>query len=441
MPLADGRIAVFSGVSYERFDNSPWVEFFDPSQPLDKAWLAVNISDPKKFPNGPFTTLVGKGPNAPLDTMFNYPRIYPLQDGRLMITGDGAGGGNVDSRHTYHMKIGPADLAGGPPKVSFGRGPERKGKRKSYSTAVLDPNSHSGDILLIGGMEGSDDINIAPGDPPQNYGIRVTAALERYRAPAKAGDGVGSWDNHDTFLGHQPADHRIMHLGVILPTKEVLLIGGGNYGFHDPVVRPQLLRPDAKAPGGYRTTWMNPGIQPRLYHTTALLLPDGRVLVGGGNSTRAAVNTGSGEVELDVIRKPDKTFTRVAKGRGSVPAEIWQMELFYPPYLFKVTKEEPRPEITKAPESIAYGASIEIEVDHMTDQASLVMIKLGSVTHGWDMGQRLVDLAFTQSTSEGTVTFSAPTNRHMSPPGYYMLFYVNSGDVPSHAAMVRLDKS
>lgn len=70
----------------------------------------------------------------------------------------------------------------------------------------------------------------------------------------------------------------------------------------------------------------------------------------------------------------------------------------------------------------------------MTAGASLVMVKLGSVTHGWDNGQRLTDLKFSQDLDKGEVTFTAPTNRHTNPPGYYMLFYVNAKGKPSRAA-------
>ncbi len=84
----------------------------------------------------------------------------------------------------------------------------------------------------------------------------------------------------------------------------------------------------------------------------------------------------------------------------------------------------------------------QIEVQNATRDAKVVMIKLGSVTHGWDCGQRLADLDFKQvpeqDAAKASVTFTAPTNRHLYPPGYYMLFYVNNQGQPSIAKMVRL---
>ena len=114
-----------------------------------------------------------------------------------------------------------------------------------------------------------------------------------------------------------------------------------------------------------------------------------------------------------------------------IPAENWQIEIFSPPYLFIPGL---RPEITQAPGVVDYGRSASLKVNHMTAGASLVMVKLGSVTHGWDNGQRLTDLKFSQDLDKGEVTFTAPTNRHTNPSGYYMLFYVNAKGKPSRAA-------
>ena len=187
---------------------------------------------------------------------------------------------------------------------------------------------------------------------------------------------------------------------------------------------------------------MNPAREPRLYHSVALLLPDGRVFTAGGNANRAARRL-DGTVELSIYRDPRyagkdwQRWTSLKGTTGYVPAEIWQVEIFYPPYLFLPGK---RPEITQVPDAVDYGASSTIKVSNMTSDASLVFIKLGSVTHGWDMGQRLVSLPFIQELEVGNVTFTAPTNRHTTPPGYYMLFYVNNMGKPSRAAMVRLGK-
>ena len=452
VPLGDGRIAVFSGLSSDDFaisqvfSNSSWVEIYDPLRPYDPTkpgsqWSSVNI---RNLPNSPFSVR---------DELDSYPRIYPIADGRLLISSDGgAGAGNLSGKRTYLAKIGPRDPNGGTPRITFEPGPDlTKSKdakdtyRKVYSSAVPDPNSSSpGDFLSLGGMIGYEDTNIGPGNPPGNpEKMRVTADLRRYHAPLNPKDpeDVGSWEEVKNFLGPNPTDARIMHVATLLPTKQILVVGGGNYPYHDPLVRPILLTADKTAPGGYSLKSMNPGTQPRLYHCVSLLLPDGRVFIAGGNPGRAARSVKDGSIRLDTTRDRQGTYSFVEAGSNFIPAENWQVEIYSPPYLFISGQ---RPEITDAatPASVAFGKTGQIEVQHATSDAKVVMIKLGSVTHGWDCGQRLADLEFTQvpeqDAAKASVTFTAPTNQHLYPPGYYMLFYVNNQGQPSIAKVVRL---
>jgi hypothetical protein len=235
-----------------------------------------------------------------------------------------------------------------------------------------------------------------------------------------------AWERIPDFLDVP----RTMHYTLLLPTKQLLVIGGGHYSYSYPALHPLLLTADPKAAGGYRTERMNPGTYPRLYHNTPLLLPDGRVFLAGGNSARAQWNEGTSRVNLKVYQPGV-----VEKGEALLDAEIWQPEIFSPPYLFLPGE---RPEIVRAPATLAYGAKAAIRVKHRTDKGSLVLIKLGSSTHAWDCGQRLVDVSFETGSGPDELTLTAPGNRHLSPPGYYMLFYVNALGKPSRAAMVQL---
>ncbi|MEO1671729.1 MAG: galactose oxidase early set domain-containing protein, partial [Cyanobacteria bacterium J06631_2] len=117
-----------------------------------------------------------------------------------------------------------------------------------------------------------------------------------------------------------------------------------------------------------------------------------------------------------------------------VPAEIWQGEIFSPPYLFKPGQ---RPEIVSAPETIEYGQTGAIALKDATEKGSLVLNKLGSVTHSIDNGQRLVELP-SKLVDDSSLEFTAPTNANLYPPGYYMMFYLNDIGKPSHAKIVRL---
>ena len=135
--------------------------------------------------------------------MDHYPRIAALPDGRLLITGDGSGGGNVNSTHTYLMSIGAGAAKEAAPSISFVLGPERSGLRKTFGTMFMDPNAPLGSYLLVGGLAGSGDINIGPALPSPDARIRVVGLAERY-SPPSASDPLGSWSTYPHFLG-EPA--------------------------------------------------------------------------------------------------------------------------------------------------------------------------------------------------------------------------------------------
>ena len=139
----------------------------------------------------------------------------------------------------------------------------------------------------------------------------------------------------------------------------------------------------------------------REYHSTALLLPDGRVLMaGGGQLPGRATNITNGEI-------------------------------YSPPYLFKGT----RPTISAAPSLVQYGANFTVSTPNAASIQKVALIRTPSVTHAFDENQRYVPLSFT--VGSGQLTVQAPTNGNTAPPGYYMLFVVNGSGVPSVASFIR----
>jgi hypothetical protein len=140
---------------------------------------------------------------------------------------------------------------------------------------------------------------------------------------------------------------------------------------------------------------------PREYHGTALLLPDGRVLESGMGAD------------------------------GGVPDQK-SAEFYSPPYLFKGA----RPTITQAPSQLQYGGAFTITTPNAASIAKAVLIRTGAVTHFFDQNERYVPLAFQQTA--GGLTVTAPANANAAPPGYYMLFIVNSAGIPSIAPFVQL---
>jgi hypothetical protein len=141
---------------------------------------------------------------------------------------------------------------------------------------------------------------------------------------------------------------------------------------------------------------------PREYHGTALLLPDGRVLESG-----------------------------MGADFGNVPNEE-SAEFYSPPYLFKGS----RPTISQAPSQIQYGSNFLVSTPDSATIASVVLIRSGAVTHFFDQNERYVPLSFTQTS--GGLTVTAPIDANLAPPGYYMLFIVNSAGIPSIAPFVQL---
>jgi len=191
----------------------------------------------------------------------------------------------------------------------------------------------------------------------------------------------------------------------ILPDGNVLATGGSTTtdkaNFAAAVYPAELWSPTTK-------TWstMSSMQTPRLYHSTALLLPDGTVLVAGGGRENGR-------------SQPD-------------PKDEPNAEIFSPPYLFK----GPRPVISSAPALLQYGGSFSLVTPDATRVASVSLIALGAVTHAFNENQRFVPLTF--SKTGGALNVQAPLNGNIAPPGPYMIFLVDTNGVPSMAAMTRL---
>ncbi|MEO8275333.1 MAG: galactose oxidase-like domain-containing protein [Thermoanaerobaculia bacterium] len=207
------------------------------------------------------------------------------------------------------------------------------------------------------------------------------------------------------FTELPPMAHARRQLNLtVLPDGSVLATGGTSAdGFNN--ATGAVLATEIWSPGSPAWIPLAPIAEARLYHSMALLLPDGRVLVGGGGHPSDTEHGDSSHLNA---------------------------QLFSPPYLF----HGPRPTILAAPASVAFGKSFDVELGPETPVAALTFVRLGSVTHSFNMNQRFLNLVSTPSVSGRTVT--APSDPRLAPPGHYMLFALSATGVPSVAKIVRL---
>lgn len=250
---------------------------------------------------------------------------------------------------------------------------------RTYGTSVLLPltpaNNYDPRVIIMGG-----------GNP-------ATATTETI----DLGSASPAWQ-----YGPDMSKARIEMNAVILPNGKVLALGGS---VNDEDTTTLSLNADLYDPASNTFSSAGANASQRLYHSVALLLPDATVWLAGGNPSRGSYN---------------KTI-----------------EIYQPAYLFNADGTmATRPSITSAPSLISYGNAFTVQTPDAANISHAVLVRNGAVTHAFGMDQREVEMAFTQGT--GALTLTAPPNGNVAPPGYYMLFLVNSSGVPSLANFVQI---
>ena len=192
-----------------------------------------------------------------------------------------------------------------------------------------------------------------------------------------------------------------------LPDGTFLIVNGAKEGVagfglaSDPNFNAVLY--DPSKPVNSRMSVMANTTIARLYHSEALLMQDGRVLISGSD--------------------PQSPFF----------PEEYRVEVFIPPYLLSGA---PRPTFTIEETDWVYGNTYEVEITS-GNIANLKMSLIGmvSTTHGNSYGARTLFPEFTCSGS--TCTITAPPDAHTCPPGWFHLFVLD-GPTPSISAFVRI---
>ncbi len=339
-----------------------------------------------------------------------YPTATAMPDGRVLVTSGGqtcltclADVPEIFDPRTNQFTTLPAARLAIPyyPFVYVlpdGRVLNAGANENAVATTVLDPTTWTWSMVDPVVRDGHSSAMFRPGqiiksgtasDSGKSGNAAATAFVLDMTQPSPAWRQVPSM-----------AYRRAFHNTTLLPDGTVLVNGGGTtldgYNVANSVYAAELWSPSTE-------TWQTLASAqvPRLYHSTSLLLPDGRVLTAGSGNDFGAVNQ-----------------TRA--------------EIFSPPYLFKGS----RPTIADAPGVIQYASVFAVQTPEAAQIASVSLIRPGGVTHAFDEDQRFLNLSFT--AAGGSLAIQAPANANLAPPGYYMLFLVNTAGVPSVAKFVRL---
>ena len=323
-----------------------------------------------------------------------YPHLFQLRDGRLFFTG-GKMDTNGDSFPFVFDPINPTPSA----NVN---GLTDTGQCNQCASVILPPVQAQRFMILGGGPEDLDDPNALRGKATRRVAVvDFTATPPQYQLKQKL-------------------NHERMHVNaVLLPDRTVIAVGGGvtrEASAHSRVVDPEGGREvfEAEIYDLAANTWTvtAPATVARLYHSVALLLPDGRVLAAGGNPDKGSQTQ---------CLPPD-------------PLEEERLEIFSPPYLFK---KNSRPTIDNVPPQIAYGGRPVIRTPQAAQIKWVSLIAPGLTTHSFNGTQRVVDVPFTV-TLPNMLNAVIPNERNIAPPGWYMLFITDNDGVPSVASWVQL---
>ncbi len=310
--------------------------------------------------NGP--VVPGVSPNAYILRI--YPRVHLLSTGFLFRAG---------------MQRYPAWLDHLANPGSWVTGPPNPWNR-FYGTSVLFPiieNLQEDRVYILGGQARDDD------NQPVPY-VSTNGFLATVRW-MDAGAQNPTWTDAPSMTWA-----RARFNSVLLPDGSLFVVGGHDTGA---LLQPEILR---------NGQWLvgPPMASERTYHSTAVLLADGRVLVGGGDS------------------------------------RSWDYQVYNPAYLCGLY---PRPVVTvsPAPGEVQPGASFTMAYDPaVAPVTKAVLVRPGSVTHHADYEQRLVELGF--SDQNGTLTLTLPANGFLVPPGYYMVFLLSDRGIPATASWIKV---
>lgn len=365
--LGDGRVLAVSGLD-ENGNLNQVPEIYDPA---NNSWTAFQPSS-----------------RIPL-----YAHLFLLEDGRVFYSG---------AYFSFNEGVSPRiltlsrDRFTETPLSGDNFGELQEPNSGNQAASVLLPPAQDQRVMIMGG-----------GDP-NNATSRVNI--------------VDLKANDPTYTRATYLNNPRMHLSaVLLPDRTVLVCNGSILSeetnqtnipaeIYDPATN--IWTPVATA-----------NVKARVYHSVALLLPDGRVLTAGGNPVR--------------LNECLSAYTQEQCRDGDFPlSEELRVEVYSPPYLFK--GERPVINPNSVPQTVTYGQTITIQTAQASNINWVHLIRPMATTHSLDTEQRLVDLP-KNSTTNTALNVTITNNPNLAPPGWYMLFITDNNGIPSVAQWVQLN--
>ena len=293
-----------------------------------------------------------------------YPELYPRQ----WVAPDGRVFGIFGDKTMYYLNLRGAGNAWFLDKLPV------SGDVFQSSSVMYQP----GKILHVGGTGARTNDSVI---------INIKGAKPWVRTVSKPQQAGRSWVD-----------------SVVLPTGKVMIVGGSRV---ENKLNGASFRPEIWDPATERWSLMAPAVKSRLYHSTALLLKDGRVLVAGGGAPGPQTNTNA--------------------------------EIFSPPYLFNEAGLAARPAILSAPLEAPYGSKVKVNFRSNKNISRVTLIKTGAVTHSFNMEQRFIELNF--SATDSGLRVNIPSSPNVATPGHYLLHLIDDKGVPSKAHIIRISKT
>ncbi len=344
-----------------------------------------------------FTSTTGSSPSwtaaTAADSFYHrdpwYPFMFVMPDGRIFD----AGSGNDDNHYSAVFNLSTQ---------RWGLHPRTLTHQSLFvpgSAAMFRP----GMVMAAGSRD-----EFFRSNPISNTGNLPAVGMTEVIDLNADSAATWHWSINEMYKG------RLFHNLVILPTGDVMAVGGDSCAtLQDSVLarayavrRPEIWSPDTTS-SGKRGYWRGSSVNDTLlaeahvqrdYHSTAILLPDGRILSAGGNA--------------------------------SYP-EAQKVEIYCPPYLFNADgSRAARPEYNLSsvpPTHLTYGQSFYVCLSSNTTAAdvdSVVLIKPGAPTHGFDADQRFLRLPTTYCGAGYRLEVTSPANANLAPPGDYLMFLV-----------------